>query len=170
MRSLRALLLAVFAISLIAAGAAAGESRDDATPQAQAAAPSAGPLAVGAPITVKKPVKIAELVKSPDRFVGKTVLLDGTVKAVCQGRGCWVEVQDAKGAAFMAKSVDHGVLLPKDCAGRKIQVQGVVLRQAAQGHEQCAHAEGEAHAGGDAAGHSCPTPTYLVSTLGAKLK
>ena len=126
------------------------------------------PLTVGAGITARKSVKIADLSKRPDRYVGQTVRIEGTVKAVCQGRGCWVEVQDAKGASFMAKSLDHSVLLPKDCAGRKIVVQGVVTRQAAEGHEH-EPAAGEATEG-MAAGHTCPAPEYLVATTGAQLK
>gem|GEM_PF-5964448 len=53
-----------------------------------AAPASADPLKVGAPVTVKKPVDIAALAKKPAKFVGRTVLLEGTVKDVCQGRGC----------------------------------------------------------------------------------
>lgn len=167
MRVLKALVLASLATSLLAAAAFAGDAKDEGKAEAaKAAAGKSGPVAVGAPITVKKPVKIADLVKTPDRFVGQTVLLDGEVKAVCQGMGCWVEVKDAKGAAFMAKSLDHSILLPKDCAGRKIQVQGVVTKQAAEGHENCA---GHEHAEG-AGAHSCPNPTYVLATQGAKLK
>src|SRR5687768_4537018 len=79
----------------------------------------ADPVKVGAPITVKKPVKIEKLSKQPARFVGKTVRLEGKVKAVCQGTGCWVEVEDAQGLTFLAKSLDESVLLPMDCAGKK---------------------------------------------------
>jgi hypothetical protein len=120
---------------------------------------SAEPVAVGAPITVKKPVKIAKLAKSPEKFVGKTIRLEGTAKAVCQGKGCWVEVSDSKGVTFLAKSLDESVLLPKDCAGRAIVVQGTVTRLDAKAHDH--EHEGE--------GHSCPAPTYVISTLGARL-
>ena len=76
---------------------------------------SAAPQTFGAPVTVKKPVVIARLAKNPERFKGRTIRLEGTVKDVCQGKGCWVEVADEKGASFMAKSLDESVLLPKDC-------------------------------------------------------
>jgi hypothetical protein len=129
-------------------------------------APGSGAVtvAVGSPITVKKPVNLAQLAKSPKRFVGKTVRLEGTVKEVCQGRGCWVEVVDAKGASFLAKSLDESILLPMDCAGRAIVVQGVVTKLMAQGHDH-EHGDGKV-----AEGHACPAPKYLVSTQGAVLK
>lgn len=128
------------------------------------AAPAAdGSVKVGAPLTVKKAVNVAELAKKPQKFVGKTVLLEGTVKDVCQGRGCWVEVEGPKGVTFLAKSLDETVLLPKDCKGRRIAVEGVVTEM--KGETEAEHAE---HAA--AAGHSCPRPTYLVATKGAELK
>jgi hypothetical protein len=116
-------------------------------------------LHVGAPVTVEQPVSIAALAASPETFVGQTVRLEGTVKEVCQGLGCWVEVQDAKGTTFMAKSLDDSVLLPKDCAGRKVVVQGVVTALATE-HEEPA----------EPAGHVCPRPEYVVATQGAMLK
>lgn len=117
-----------------------------------------GPLKVGAPVTAKKKVDIAKLGKAPEKFVGKTILLEGVVKEVCQGRGCWVEVANPKGASFMARSLDETVLLPKDCKGRRVVVQGVVSAMPAKTHE---HSE--------EAGHSCPQPQYVVATQGIEL-
>lgn len=163
---------------------------------AVAAAALAAPFSTGARITVKKPVDIAQLNAAPEKFVGKTVRLEGTVKAVCQGRGCWVEVADATGKTFLAKSLDESVLLPKDCAGRAIVVQGVVTRLDApseegaeaaekaepreakgelaetpalpEGHD--GHAMHMAKAEPGVPAHECPAPTYVVSTQGARLK
>jgi hypothetical protein len=120
----------------------------------------ADPVAVGAPITVKKPLKIARLAKRPERFVGKTVRIEGTVNAVCQSTGCWARVVDDKGVEFLAKSLDESVLLRKDSAGRSIVVQGVITRLEPKAHDH-EHAE---------VGHECPQPTFLLSTLGAILK
>ncbi|MBI5709129.1 MAG: DUF4920 domain-containing protein [Candidatus Eisenbacteria bacterium] len=117
------------------------------------------PLAVGAAVTVKKPVNIAKLAKKPERFAGKTVRLEGKVKAVCQGMGCWVEVEDAKGASFIARSLDESVLLPKDCAGRWIVVQGKVTTLPQAAKEEARPED-----------HACPRPEYVVSTEGAELK
>ena len=124
-----------------------------------AVAALAEPVAVGAEITVKKPVKLAKLAKSPEKFVGKTIRIEGTALKVCQGAGCWVEVSDGKGVTFLAKSLDESVLLPKDSAGRSIVVQGVVTKMAPKTHDH--EHEGE--------GHECPVPTFLISTQGALL-
>lgn len=113
----------------------------------------------GAPVTVKKSVPVAKLAAAPAKYEGKTVRIEGTVAEVCQGRGCWVRVKDAKGQVFLAKSLDESILLPKDCAGQLVVVQGVVTALKAKPHE---HAEAE--------GHECPTPEYVVATQGAELR
>ena len=121
------------------------------------------PVRVGAAITTKKSTNIESLAKDPKKYVGRTVRIDGTVKKVCQGAGCWVEVESSKGVTFLAKSLDESVLLPKDCAGRKIMVQGVVTMLPAKDAEAHKHAEPVAE------GHECPAPTFLISTQGAEL-
>jgi hypothetical protein len=115
----------------------------------------------GAPVTVKKAVDIRKLEKQPARFVGRTLRLEGVVKNVCQGRGCWVEVGGARGGSFIAKSLDESVLLPKDCKGWKVIVQGVLTTLPQEGHEHAA-AEGEQP-------HECPQPEYVLSTQGVEL-
>ena len=130
---------------------------------AETPASGTDPLRVGAAITTKKATDIARLAKEPKRYVGRTVRIDGTVSKVCQGAGCWVEVASSKGVTFLAKSLDESVLLPKDCAGRRIMVQGVVTMLPAKEAEAHQHAEPVAE------GHVCPAPTYLISTQGAEL-
>jgi hypothetical protein len=124
---------------------------------------SGEPLKVGAAITVKKPTDVGRLARNPRRYVGRTVRIEGTVKGVCQGMGCWVEVASARGATFLARSLDESVLLPKDCAGRKVVVQGVVTAMPAKGAEAHQHAEPPGE------GHVCPAPSYLISTQGVEL-
>jgi hypothetical protein len=126
---------------------------------ASADAPAGGdPLKFGAPVTVAKAVNLAKLAKNPAKFAGQTVRLEGTVKNVCQGKGCWVEVAARKGKSFIAKSLDESILLPKDCQGRRIVVQGLVTTMPAESHEEPA-----------AEGHVCPQPKYVVSTQGVEL-
>jgi hypothetical protein len=76
-----------------------------------------------------------------------------------------VEVSAPNGASFVARSLDERILVPKDCQGCRIVVQGVVTAMPARG--QVAHAEHEP--GEVEPGHSCPRPTYLVATQGVEL-
>ena len=141
------LLLAVCAL-LIAGTAAAGEVQPG----------GAGVQKFGAPVTTKKAVDIAKLAKDPARFAGRKVRLEGKEKEVCQGRGCWVEVE-AAGASFLARSLDESVLLPKDCKGRKVVVQGVVKALPRTIKEEPREQ-----------GHACPKPEWVVATQGIELR
>jgi len=118
---------------------------------------AADPFRAGAPITVKKSARIDKLARHPEKFEGRVLKLEGTVKSVCQDRGCWVDIQDASGMSFMAKSLDETILLPKDCQGRKVIVQGIVTA--------LAHAHDEA----TEVGHACPAPRYVLATQGVEL-
>jgi hypothetical protein len=132
---------------------------------AMAAAEKPGDTGVqkfGSRIKVKKSLDIAELAKDPGQFSGKKVRIEGTVKDVCQGKGCWVEVE-ASGASFLARSLNEKVLLPKDCKGWSIVVQGVVRALPAAAKE-------EAKAGAVAEGHACPAPQWVLDTQGVELK
>jgi hypothetical protein len=123
----------------------------------------ASALQVGAPITVSEVTPVAKIAAEPVLFAGQQVRIEGTVKAVCQGRGCWVEVTDKEGKSFLARSLDESVLLPKDCAGRKIVVQGVVTALPKQAAEEAKAAEATE-------GHACPKPDYVVATQGVELR
>jgi hypothetical protein len=121
---------------------------------------------VGAPIDRAKPTSIAALNAHPNDFVGQTVLLKGVVSRVCKGRGCWVEVQAADGSAIIARSLDHAILLPTDCEGRRIVLQGMM---SADAPEACGGGEAHHDEEGDVPAHECPQPTYLVATTGIEL-
>ena len=114
----------------------------------------------GASITETRSVALAKLVRKPRTYIGRTLRIEGTVKDVCQGQGCWLEVQDATGKSFLAKSLDESVLVPKDCKGRHVIVQGVLTSRPAKGHD---------HHEGDEAAHECPSPTYVLDTRGVEL-
>ncbi len=127
---------------------------------ASAALAGSDPARYGAAITVKKSVPVAKLAEKPAKFAGKTIRIEGTVAEVCQGAGCWVRVKDEKGRLFLAKSLDESVLLPRDCAGQAIVVQGVVTALKAAPKEEEAGTPP----------HECPTPEYVVATQGIELR
>lgn len=81
--------------------------------------------------------------------------IEGTVARVCQKRGCWVELSDGT-TVVMAKSLSHGVLLPKDCAGKKARIRGIVRTAPAEEP-------------GETKEHDCPNPKRLVEIVGAQL-
>ncbi len=157
-RLARSLLLASLAL-LIAGSALAGDKEKTCA----AAASSAAGQNFGAPIKVKKCTSVAALAKDPARLAGKRIRIEGTVKDVCQGVGCWIEVADADGASFLARSLDESVLVPKDCKGRTVVVQGKVkLMPMKTAEAEAAKAKAE--------GHACPAPQWVLATEGVELR
>ncbi len=61
---------------------------------------------------------------------------------------------------LLAKSLDESVLVPKDCAGRRVVVQGVVTALPAEHKAEPQPTDG----------HACPRPEYVIATQGIELK
>jgi hypothetical protein len=117
----------------------------------------------GTALTLTDPTQLASLVETPENFVDKQVLVEGTVSGVCKGMGCWVEVKAADGASIIARSLDHSVTVPKDCEGRHVKVQGLFQAMGPPPEEIEKH-EGEGHEGEEGVEpHECPKPTYILS-------
>lgn len=125
----------------------------------------------GAGVTLEAGVTVADLLASPDRYLGQTVRVDGIVRSVCQNMGCWMQIADAEQGPGIQFKVDDGVIVfPKDGKGRRASAQGVFERMPAQEE----HAEHADHAAPEA---STPTaqpeaatvepPKYRVKATGA---
>jgi hypothetical protein len=115
----------------------------------------------GQRLTVKRATAIKSITADPEKYVGKKVLVSGKVARVCKGRGCWVEVANPDGDSIICKSLDESVMVPTDCEGRFIQVQGKVkIDKQASGKFEMKKHEGLAE-------HACPAPKVLVSLDGA---
>lgn len=75
-------------------------------------------------------VALAELLKNPAQYNGKTVAIkDATVRRACEKKGCWMELASAaadKGPGVRVTFKDYGFFVPLDSAGRKAKVEGVV--------------------------------------------
>jgi hypothetical protein len=80
----------------------------------------------GEGVSATSAVTVQALLDHPDRYLGKTVRVDGTVSAVCQAMGCWLEIGDpAIGRGVRFKVKDGVVVFPKDAAGRKASAEGI---------------------------------------------
>jgi hypothetical protein len=86
-------------------------------------------------VEVAEVVGVADLDGNPKPYAGKIVKVEGTVSKVCKSSGCWVEVVAPDGATITASSPDHDLLLPKNCEGANITVEGIMLEEAPEGGE-----------------------------------
>ena len=63
---------------------------------------------VGEAITVAEVTPLTELLTSPAKYVGQTLLIEGKVNGRCQGTGCWVSLETGDSTStFYVKSPDH---------------------------------------------------------------
>ncbi len=51
--------------------------------------------------------------------------LSGKIDAVCQKKGCWMELKNADGSSIRVTFKDYGFFMPKDCAGKTAIVDGI---------------------------------------------
>jgi hypothetical protein len=143
-----------------------------------AEAPKAAAWQAGAALPDAAKVTVAAVLAAPDQHKDKPVRVEGTVAAVCQHRGCWVELRDGEDK-LIVKSLAHDIAFPKDGTGQRMVVEGIVRVDAPEscehkaggeggaGHDSHAHA-GEHHGEGEAA-HECPKPKTLVEVRRAEL-
>ncbi|MCF8261836.1 MAG: DUF4920 domain-containing protein [Melioribacteraceae bacterium] len=123
----------------------------------------------GKEISTKESTQISEILNQPDEFLGKTVLIEGTVLNVCKMRGCWMEIaSDKEFESIVVKVEDGEIVFPMEAKGNKASVEGVfyAVEVEEENHE---HKEGET-CGEE--GESCihKTKKYLIKGLGAEIQ
>jgi len=83
----------------------------------------------GAGLSGTELVKISELRSQPERYVGKTVRVEGLVADVCPRRGCWMELASDKELETMRIKVDDGVIVfPLTAKGKVATAEGVFTK------------------------------------------
>lgn len=72
-------------------------------------------------------IKLSDVMKDPEKYKNKKIILEGTVDAVCQKKGCWMVVipePDEPGVRVTFK--DYGFFVPKDAKGAKVRAEGTI--------------------------------------------
>lgn len=88
---------------------------------------------LGEPITVTEGTALAAIVQNPAQFSGRTIRTEGTVMAVCQSAGCWMQIADAEQRVHV-RMHGHSFFIPRNASGRRARVQGTVVGGTPNGH------------------------------------
>ena len=81
----------------------------------------------GEPLTLTQTTKISEILAQPTKYVGQKVLVDGMVTAVCESRGCWMNIASDKAFQdIQIKVVDGVIVFPISAQGKMAKVEGIV--------------------------------------------
>lgn len=92
------------------------------------------PERFGAALGDAPAVTLAEVLRDPGAHGGREWIVEGTVRAVCQAKGCWMELApDAPAAPGAARPQgarvtfkDYGFFVPRDASGARARVAGTV--------------------------------------------
>ncbi len=107
---------------------------------------AAGPQTFGKPLTGLAPTTLAAILEKPE--AGKTVALEGSIKTVCQDKGCWLTFEQGDKSVHVTFE-GYSFFVPKDSAGQKVKLEGkVVVKQRTR--EEIEHLEGEGAKGASA--------------------
>lgn len=122
----------------------------------------------GAPLSSSaRPVALKELLATPERFDGETLVLEGTVSEVCVKKGCWMTL--ASGAREVRVTFqDYGFFVPLDSAGTQVRAEGqFAIREVPA--EEARHYLEDAGRHAEAAAITGPVPSYTFVATGVEL-
>jgi len=111
---------------------------------AQAPSGAAAERAFGATLSSDgSTLNVADVLRDPAPFLGKTIKTSGVVARVCEKAGCWLELKPEAGeGGLRVPMAGHGFFIPQDAVGRPAIVEGELHAQAlSPSHKQ--HLEGE---------------------------
>jgi hypothetical protein len=121
----------------------------------QAGGQAVGALHLGAPIEASaKQVALSEVAKAPQSYVGQTFATTGTVTAVCQHMGCWMEIKDDASSAHI-KMAGHGFFVPKTASGHKARILAKLDKPEDEGSCEGEGKDGMSAQGGHKDGKGC---------------
>jgi len=83
----------------------------------------------GKEITLEEKTKISDILKDPDSFLDKTVLVEGEILDVCPMAGCWIELSsDVEDEKIKVKVKDGEIVFPMEAKGSIALVEGKVYK------------------------------------------
>lgn len=145
----RSFSIAFTVLSIAACKAQAVPEPADSKPASSAVAsavPHAGVLRLGQVIGDQaKPVSLKDVATDPAKFKAASFTTTGTVSAVCQHMGCWMEIKDTESEAHI-KMAGHAFFVPKTASGKKARVLAKLVDapgKAACGEEGAGHEKGQ---------------------------
>jgi len=122
------------------------------------------------PVKLTTATPIADLYASPEKFLGKTIRVDGIVTEVCEDMGCWMALgTDATGDMTVRLKVkDEGpIVFPLAARGKHASAEGVFSKVSPKDHESidAAAADAKKHPKAGAFGK-----LYVINATGAEIK
>ena len=125
----------------------------------------------GDKLTLTDTTLVSAILADPESYVGERVLVTGTVVAVCENKGCWIDIASDGGSDKIQIKVDDGVItFPLSARGHTAVVEGIVEKlelTVEQLIEQGQHQAEEHGTEFDPASITGPETIYRIRGIGA---
>ncbi len=121
----------------------------------------------GAPPTLSEATPLADVLRAPETFTEKPILLSGTLVDVCQKKGCWTVLREG-GEHIRIRFLGYGFFLPPDAVGARAQAEGVVTVKTIS-EDRARHYEEESR-DGDPASIVGPQREVAFTASGVRLR
>lgn len=80
---------------------------------------------LGGTVDANTAITVDQLIASADSYTGKEVTVKGTIREVCQKKGCWHTLASSNpDQNLMVKDKEYQIFLPKDSAGKTAVIRG----------------------------------------------
>lgn len=122
----------------------------------------------GAEITLTEKTEISKILENAENYVGKKVLVEGTVVGVCAKRGCWINLSSDKEYESIRVKVNDGeIIFPMEAKGKKALVEGEVYSIIVKGDGCEGNCEGEHKENKECEKEQETKKVYMIKGLGA---
>lgn len=125
----------------------------------------------GEALTLTDTTRVSDILDAPQDWVGKKVLVAGTVVQVCQERGCWIQLASDREHQMLKVKVEDGVIVfPMSAMGHWAVVEGTIEAlpiTAEQARTQARRHAEETKAAFDSTRVFSDTTVYQIRGLGA---
>lgn len=126
----------------------------------------------GETFDIKDPMTVGATMKGMSSSDTLNVQVEGVVESVCQTKGCWTNIADAKNLdeTIFVKFKDYGFFLPLDCQGQELVLEGKAYIEETPVDELRHYAEDEGKSEEEIAAITEPERQYKFMASGAYLK
>ena len=129
--------------------------------------------AYGEALTLTEVTEISDILAKPSDYLGRRVLVEGEVVAVCEEKGCWMDLQTEDESQIQIKVPDDVIVFPVSARGRTALVEGIVEQRqltAEQVRGAAAHRAEEQQEPFDSTAVYEPTTLYRIQGTGALIR
>jgi hypothetical protein len=79
----------------------------------------------GEALTLEEITPVSDILQSPAEYVGRRVLVEGEVVAVCEQKGCWMDLESGSDE-IQVEVPDDVIVFPVSARGKTALVEGIV--------------------------------------------